>query len=201
MLHARSKTTEDDVEEDPMKEVLIRHLERYSTAQIHDLIKLIYQATFGPRHAGAQPSPEGIMAYIDSEMTTLPAKPNRFLIEDIGGGYVRIDLGAIRLKILTATELADLFYRSMETSPPSDEEHRALFIERLAQIETLAKAKLISFPEDLVANEIKIYLQSGIRAVHHSEPYKINHHPHYRVVDRNLISETLWKLLSEGTYE
>jgi hypothetical protein len=184
-----------------MKEVIIRHLERYSTAQISDLIKLIYQATFGPKHAGGQPSIEGIKSYIDSEMTALPEKPNRVLIEDIGGGYVRIDLEAVRLKILTATELADLFYRSMETSPPTDVEHRALFLERLAQIETLAKAKQISFPEDLVANEIKIYLQSGIRAVHHSETYRIHHHPHYRVVNRNLISETLWNQLSEETYE
>jgi hypothetical protein len=184
-----------------MKEVLIRHLERYSMAQISDLIKLIYQATFGPRHAVGQPSHEGIISYIDSEMTVLPVKPNHYLIEDIGGGYVRIDLEAVRLHILTATELANLFYRSMETSPLMDEEHRELFFERIAQIEILAKTKQISFPEDQVANEIKIYLQSGIRAVHHSDIYKINHHPHYRVVSRNLISETLWKQLSEGTHE
>jgi hypothetical protein len=164
---------------DEWNNILLSHYKRYPLMEVEDYIKLIYQSTFGPYHFQGNPNYKNVSSRIESELSQITSSYN--LIEDIGNDYVRVHLGAIKENRISIDEVIEAFINSMNDYLNVDSAtiNFMLGINYLkiivtdVQNETKAKESILKIDE---------YLKSGIRPIHHSQTYRDNYYPHYRVI-------------------
>ncbi len=178
---------------DPIIPVLKRHADRYPAMTVQDHVKLLYQATFGPRHFAEGPTLDEVRRYLHRELAETPADPMRAIVEDIGGGYARVPLECVHAGMISTDALAEAFHRSMRR-PLDGEAARQAFTERLATLAGLIRAGALGLPADVGLKDLSEYLAGGIRPIHHSPAYNQKYHPHYRVIHENDLPEGVRKM-------
>ena len=137
-----------------------------------DAVKLIYQATFGVGHLLADA--ETVRARIaDEEKTVIPAE-NCPAVEDIGGGFARMYLN----RGIPAELIASLFMEAGTKSVGTEEQ----FTERLDVLRQLTANGVFPFDTAALDAYLTNYLADGLRAVSHSEKYRMAYRPAYQVV-------------------
>lgn len=158
--------------------VLQKHLTLFPKATAKDILKLIHQSSFGCAHLieDEQKSLSRIMA----EANALPLCFGAPLIEDIGGGFCRLNLAVLAENGLSAKTLNRFFTLSSLKSGGGSIEfsQKAAFALRLCSEGYLA----ISAGE--LAAELKRYKQSGKAPFSHSEAFKAAYSYAYRVVEK-----------------
>jgi len=164
---------------DSMMLIVRQHLAEYPAMEAQDIVKLLYQSCFGPRHLHQTPNRDQVMRYLASEVKDVDAK--RRFVEDIGNGYVRVYLDAVRNGYLIMDDLADMFLQSMRADVDV-EQAKQKFLRAVDDVTAMIRTKIISFEDATWTTFVEEYLDGGIRAVHHSRTYKERYHPHYRVV-------------------
>ena len=184
--------------ENKLKKILIEHYQRYPKMQIDDMIKLIFQQTFGPAHFGSSASLEDIKSYVDNEVKTIRIDEKTPLIEDIGNDYFRISLAVVLHKIIDKDELSSMFYQSMVNSPKLSDQTKQQFLKKMDLFMQMSQKRFFDYDPQDVMQGIKDYIKSGIKPMHHSEIYRLSYFPHYRLVHKNFIPH---QLLSERVYE
>lgn len=146
------------------------------TAQ--DAVKQCYQATFGADHLLTDI--ERAEKYFTEEYDVSTGE-NLPLFEEISDETVRVNLAAWKESGLDPKWLFRLFVLTAAAAPDEKEK---------AARETRFRTRLheaAAFRPDW-ESFFETYLTDGIRAVHHSESYRLHENPQYRIVRRDLLS-------------
>ncbi|MBQ9088745.1 MAG: hypothetical protein IJY46_08215 [Lentisphaeria bacterium] len=144
-------------------------LERYPESGIQDLVKLAYQAAWGPAHGIADR--ERAWKYFSREFARAEADKTLALFEVISPDYCRVNLGAWKAAKLPEKWLFNMFCASAEILPESQK----LFNEYIRQMGTLQGDK---------RRELDDFMQKYRGgAVHHTPLYRQKYHPSYRLVN------------------
>ncbi len=174
------------VDADKTTKHLLMHVNRYEGTQVDDLIKLCYQNSFGPAHLHQNPDIKTIAAYIKQELDAgVPAMASPF--EAIGNGYYRVHLCAVPQGLLSLDALIIAFFTSMTERSGFNDKTLEHFKKQLTLLIQLAEEDRLPLKLHTVLDGINDYLASGIRPIRHSDIFRKNHHPAYRVIHRDYI--------------
>lgn len=146
------------------------HKNKYPLMEKQDIIKLVFQSTLGPNHFGANLSKEKINDYLNNELNSSYINKDENLYEWISSKYVRINLFKFQEYNIDLNNLLDMFFNSVNTSSYNKE---------------ILEENLLKY---LSVEDLKDY---NFQAVSHSETYRNNYIPHYRVVNSSYIDLNL----------
>ena len=149
-------------------------LRRYPESKIQDLVKLAYQAAWGPAHGVADR--ERAWKYFSLEFARAGAEDDLPLFEVISPDYCRVNLGAWKKAGLPEKWLFNMFCASAENLPDSQVVFDN-YIRLLGKLLDGKKGELDEF--------MKQY-RGG--AVHHSAHYCRKYRPSYRLVNIRFIT-------------
>ena len=161
-----------------MREILIQQLKAHPCANVQDVIKMCYQATFGAEHLLSDR--EKAFSYFMQEWRMTPEQ-DKPITEKISEEYVRIHLGPWKKAGLPPEWLFQMFFLTASIPCQSTAEE---LNKRFEQVGILADADLLPFSKEEWARACCAYWEMGGGAVHHSEQYRIMEKPAYRLVHR-----------------
>ncbi len=155
------------------RQLLSAHAARYPASRLQDFAKLACQSVSGPGHMIS----DRVRARRFLEQEARDCRPSELLREPIGGGFLRLHLGAERDFSLSA--LASLFFLSASVPHGSPE----LMQERLRDIEALMREGVLPREDAWLL----AYRAAGCPIQHHSSAYRDAYHPAYRVVSEDTL--------------
>lgn len=161
-----------------MKSILLAHAAKYPMMEPTDAVKLLYQSEFGGGHLIQDANL--CLDYLLREYTSTPQISGFPLTEEIGNGFVRINLAALDQNSLSVEELGSAFFLSASQHHGSMDSFR----NKLALLIELTQAGMMPFSPDALDTYLADYEKSGFPAVSHSEHYRNAYHPAYRVVSK-----------------
>jgi thymidylate kinase len=171
----------------PTRQRLLQHFEKYPKGQIRDIFKYVYQSAFGCEHLVS--SQDAALDYILREYAMLSDKSDD-TIESLDGNYSRVPLSYL-CKGLSPATLTKLFCRSAKKEPTGDADlHEKLQVARELVMEGQFSFSLRDFDAELDS-----WKQAGYPAVHHSKEFTASYHPAYRVISNEYVK--LLPLLSQ----
>lgn len=149
------------------EQVLAAHRALYPKSEPLDWFKLLYQSEFGCGHMVTDE--KACIARVEDEYKT--AKGGAPLLEDIGGGYVRLHLGAARDAGYSPALIARAFLLSAQRRDGDP----ARFLARADALKALIGADAV----DALKKEATA---SGFAPFSHSDAYRAAYQPAYRVI-------------------
>ena len=171
-----------------VKTAVSTQLEAFPESRLQDLYKSFFQDRFGPGHLISDR--QSALDYILSELAeadTLTGPET----EPCGwqGNYVRVNLSVIPEGRMTADELTDALMASAKEVTEDDMER---WKTEWAAIEAIIEKDHPDLP-DFAEDKAKIgeLLNAGQYAYHHSEAYEAAYHPHYRIILKNLLPDSV----------
>lgn len=163
------------------RELLIEHYKRYPKLQIADILKFLYQSSFGCEHMVS--SLDAAINYISREYQGMTHKSD-VLIERLDGEYSRVHLSCMD-KGVSAEKLGRLFCLSAKTEPGGREE----LLEKLEVAKELVREGVLLFSEGNFQKELDAWSEHGYPAIHHSSAFREEYHPAYRVIANEYLKE------------
>lgn len=164
----------DSLDKEKIRRLIIEHSVRYQMMQITDYFKLLYHSAFGCEHAVS--SLEGATEYLLSEIDRVDTDSD-ILVESLGFGYSRVHLAYLSKGLLPKT-LAKLFF----LSAGCESKGTIWLIESVEILREMARAGEIGISSDELNAAMDEWRSLGYPAVHHSEIYRQNYNPAYRVI-------------------
>lgn len=161
-----------------LRAVLAAHARTYPAMTPQDGVKLLYQNEFGGGHLATDPARS--LERLREEYAHVSRDPAAPLAEDIGGGLVRVQLGALDPEAYPLEELNRDFVRSAAVHRGSMD----VFLEKLDVLRRMAGEGALPFSAGELEDYLGPYLAAGCPAVSHSERYRAACRPAYRVVER-----------------
>lgn len=158
------------------KAALINHCKRYPNLQIWDLFKYIYQSSFGCEHMIS--SLEMAENYIREEAEKCFSTVEE-MVEPLDGDYCRVHLSCLK-KGLSAGTLAKLFF----LSAVHVEDGKERLEEKISVLLETVKEKNLPFEPDEVTVALSEWRDAGYPACHHSEEFRNEYAPAYRVIKK-----------------
>ncbi len=149
---------------------------RHPSMNPQDAVKLCFQAAFGAEHILSDKI--RAMEYLQEEYTRTPAR-DADVFEPISEEYARCNIAAWKYKGLAIEWLFDMFYQS---ALMKKDKRESLFMEYLDAVGTCSENGILPFDSSEWLSFKKQYLSSGIKPLHHSQEYRDNERPAYRVV-------------------
>ncbi|MGN0707075.1 MAG: hypothetical protein ACI4JC_03670 [Faecalibacterium sp.] len=159
-----------------IEELILGHCSRYPKLEVQDLLKLLHQSAFGCGHFVWDE--EECLRRIFAE---LPASPDVPAVEEIGGGYCRLHLSALRDGGLQPQTLMRMFVCSAAQPAPG-----LPLEESLPILLRLAQEGRLPFAPQQVREKAGRWQAAGFPACHHSRAFRQAYRPAYRVVRREL---------------
>ena len=156
------------------RELLIEHYTRYPKMQIADLFKLLHQSSLGCEHMVS--SLDTAINYISREYQAMVHRSD-LLIERLDGEYSRVHLSCMD-KGVSAEELGRLFYLSAR----KEEHGRESLIKKLEVAKELVRDGVLPFSEEAFQKAVDEWEKLGYPAIHHSNVFREEYHPAYRVI-------------------
>ncbi len=180
---------------DDLYKCLEAHVKKYPLMTPCDSVKLLYQSVYGCGHFVDEGRAE---ARLRSEFA-LVRERGAALFEHICNGRARLMLGGI-----TEAEVplvSRMFAASAEEDISFDSDN-VQFEKGLEIIVSMARDGKMPFSENEAISYIESYLQAGGGAVSHSDVYRKNYSPAYRVMSPSAVrtygvARAIEKLLSE----
>jgi hypothetical protein len=168
------------------EDIILAHVARYPLMETTDVIKLLFQMTFGPAHFTMTPTFGSVKEWIlmEHQVMGVPRMP---MVEAIGDGFVRISLATLDTDGMTADRLTRLFLLSMDSIQDHDRA-TALFTRRLDLFVEMVMDGRLPYDASRTASACRAYLDGGIRPVSHSQSFRNAYNPHYRVVKADLLT-------------
>lgn len=164
-----------------MTEIIKQHAERYPLMQPQDAVKLLYQSEFGGGHMISSPSAS--LKRLEEEYAHTPQNDVP-LTESIGGGIVRVNLGALDANGVSVIKLNDAFVRSSAMVKGSI----SWFTKKLEQLQDMQnRYGIFDFSADELAAYLSQYAERGFPPVSHSDIYRKAYSPAYRVISEELL--------------
>jgi hypothetical protein len=166
-----------------ISEIIIHQAETYPKMKAQDLYKLLYQASMGPGHAVKN---VGIVTkWLDDEIAFMDNYDDKDIVEVLNGaaGLVKVNLRPYLSSGGTKEKLLDAFIRTANNFNPDKEKLH----DYLRVAELLAENGMIKFD----VNELKEFFinaeKDGYPAIHHSEIYRSEYKPAYRVLQKKYL--------------
>jgi dephospho-CoA kinase len=160
-----------------IEELIKAHITRYPKMEIADAVKLLYQNEFGGGHIIKDERQS--LERLESELVSLAPDLTVPLFEDIGNGYVRLNLAAAKDQI-SAETLNRIFVKSSNAARGN---MRSFYIKLSALHRPCQNGELPFEPGELYKYILE-YEKKGCPPVGHSAAYKSAYVPAYRVVLR-----------------
>lgn len=165
--------------------VLRNHAARYSRMQPQDAVKLLFQSVFGPGHLIADRN--RAFSRLNDELNQSPSRES-VTIDEIGGGFARMHL--------TSDTDADyaLFAFLISAVPTGSREEMLTALEILRN---MTAEGIFAFGSHALETYLSEYIGCGCPMVSHTDVYRQNYCPSYRVVRREfvLLAPFLQKIL------
>ncbi len=159
------------------REILLEQSKLHIAIQPQDIVKLCYQATFGAEHLLLHR--DRAFDYFIKEYDKTP--PNSYpIFEPICDSYARCNFAAWKQIGLPAEWLFEMFYHTASEKGLGTEE---LFWNYISIAESLLAENIFSFSKEEWKYYIIHYKTHAVTAVHHSEHYRENEHPAYRLIN------------------
>ncbi|MBR4071495.1 MAG: hypothetical protein IKK26_02960 [Clostridia bacterium] len=144
---------------------------RHPSMEARDVLKLCFQAAFGAEHILSDVNKAKDYFFREFEYVSPTDEP---VFERISDEVCRVNLGAWKKEGIPAKWLFNMFLLSGKISADNSK----AFAEYIAESEKEFDGFSAFFDE---------YIRGGIRPVHHSDCYRANEQPHYRVVKSEIV--------------
>lgn len=171
-----------------MKNIILEHVKKYPLMEIRDIAKLIYQSEFGGGHM--IPNPEISLKRIQEEYHSLTPEALNVpsVVEPIGNELARIYLSCLDQGI-SANVLNEMFVYSANNKKGTVEglETKIELVISMCTNDVSGQDALLPYHADDVIEFFDAWCQDGYPAMSHSETYRQNYHPAYRVVEENFV--------------
>lgn len=155
---------------------------RYPLLAAQDLVKALYQATFGCGHLVADPAAARARLIEEAEQAARsPAVPAP--VEPLGARFCRVHLRALPDIGLSADTLFRLFERSARTSGDGMD----AFLARLDALARWIDDGTLSLDAAASRAFLTAYRAAGCPATHHSDAFRLVYAPAYRVIDASYV--------------
>lgn len=141
--------------------------------QLTDIVKLLFQRRFGPEHMIKDPLAS--LEYLKKELEDTDFDENMPLCDDIGGDFARINLAAVKGRLLPET-VNRIFVLSANTDNRNDRKE-----EFLSDLKKLKGLDFLPFSQKETSDFIAEYSSLGFPPLSHSEIYRKKYAPHYRI--------------------
>ena len=161
-----------------IKELIKFNVERYPLMEINDIIKLLYQRSFGCGHIIS--NKEKAKKFLLDEFKEVISDESCPLVEEVGNGFLRVNLARYKAMGLDPSILFEAFYLS------SKEKVNGIgdFLKSIDVLREMIEDDELPFSLDEFDLYFNKYLDKGMPMVSHSEIYKNMYDPHYRVVNK-----------------
>jgi uridine kinase len=161
------------------RQSLIKHYQKYPKMQITDIFKYLHQSSLGCGHMIS--SEESAIAFIGEEyaaMTRTEMPP----IEALDGEYSRVSLDWLS-EGLSAKTLGRSFYLSAKEEPNG----KSVLLSKIDVARQLVKEGKLPFSLDEFEKKLSEWSERGYPAVRHSEEFRKEYSPAYRVISNEYV--------------
>ena len=162
---------------------LEQQLALHPSMQLQDIVKMCYQAVFGPEHMLTDI--ERARTYFMQEYEATPADYSVPLFEPLSDTFCRVNLSAWKANAYDADKLFELFLFSAKSKTSGTETDFDLCAQDVEKI--IAKG-LLPFSLEEWTEYYATYKKNGMHPVHHSDTYRLAEQPAYRLVCTDLLS-------------
>jgi len=161
------------------RHLLSEHFEAHPKMGIDDIFKFLHQSVFGCEHAVS--SRDMAVCRVADEAKGLKdgTKPT---VETLDGAYSRVHLGNISNGLSPET-LGTLFFLSAK----GEKGTTMLLEEKLEIASAMADENLLPFDKARFVEAWEEWKTEGYRAIHHSETFREEYEPAYRVISNEYI--------------
>jgi len=165
-------------------------IKKHPSVMPQDIVKMCYQAAFGAEHLLTDI--KAAEEYFCEEFSSVEIIPQNSeeLFEYISSDFCRVNLAAWKKHNLPQEQLFEGFKKTAEQKNPDAENMFSGFI-KIA--DETAKSEGFPFDYENWREFIDDYIKKGVRPVHHSERYRKNEYPSYRVISRKYITSIYLK--------
>ena len=179
---------------DKIKESVERQLNDFPKSTLQDLYKSFFQDRFGPGHLVSDTSMAG--NYLRYELNNSTVFHEKYY-EPTGyeSNYYRVNLSVIKENKISYQDFFDAFLRSVENVNLNDIEEWKTEWSEIESVIISMDLNLENFEEDL--EMIHSVLERGEYAVHHSETYNSEYHPHYRIIEKSIFEKEILPLIEK----
>ena len=158
-------------------EIIKMHREKYPLAKPQDYIKLIYQNEFGAEHA--IDNEEESLANLIREVYETKGNEEELFVP-IGNHLVRLNIH-VAIKQYSVEDINGWFVRSAKAHTGS----MANFLRKIKTFEKMYEKEIINLSKEELKEYLSYYRSKAYPAVHHSDLYRKEYEPHYRVIQNN----------------
>ena len=171
-----------------IREAIEKQMATYPESTLQDVYKSFYQNRFGPGHMISDTA--SARSYLMRELSEV-SDASAVYYEPTGseGRFIRVYLSAVADSLITAEQLLDAFIQSTNKVQEPQTEWATEWEDIVGVIRKY----------DLKVNDFEV-LQPVLseaaqnhQAVHHSQAYREAYHPHYRIVEREVLQKILTK--------
>jgi thymidylate kinase len=162
------------------RELLIKHFEKYPKLRAEDIFKFIFQSAFGCEHLVSNEA--AALEYIKKEYSSL-SDGETARIEKLDGEYARVHLSCLRDGLSPET-LARLFCLSAK----KEENGQERLLEKLSVAAELVDERIIPLDREDFERKLDEWREAGYPAVHHSDAFRSEYHPAYRVISDRYVA-------------
>ena len=163
-----------------IEKYLKKELKIHPHMQPQDIVKLCYQAAYGSEHLIKNKNEA--KAYLKKECSCLIPSDTE-LIENISDDICRINLNAWMYNSLPIDWILELFFMSSHETLGSDSE----FKKSLAAADKIILNSNLNFKYSEWMQYLDEYNKQTIHAIHHSDDYRTNEKPAYRIINRKFV--------------
>ena len=160
---------------DKLKQTVIEHIKKYPEMELQDILKMLFQNEFGPKHL-AENEIECFKS-LSTEINSIDYNENEELFEDIGCDALRLNLMAIPV----GTDLNYINKIIVNSASEFCGTNEKLVV-KFGLLVVMAENQEIPFDIERVRDETNAFAKNGFKPINHSEVYKQNYSPSYRVI-------------------
>ena len=161
-----------------VKELIKFNVERYPLMEINDVIKLLYQRSFGCGHVIK--NKDKAKKFLLEEFKDTISDSSLPLVEEIGNDFIRVNLARYKALELDIDLLFDAFYLSSKEKVKGVSD----FLDSIDIFRSMIEEGELSYSLDEFDLYFNKYVDQGMPLVSHSEIYKTLYDPHYRVIHK-----------------
>lgn len=162
---------------DELKQIILHHIKKYPKQELQDILKMLFQNEFGPKHI-AQNEIECFKS-LSKEFQSIQYDETEELFEDIGYNALRLNLRAIP-KDTDLNYINKIILKSADDFCGTNEK----LVVKFGLLVVMAENNEIPFCIERVREETNAFAKNGFKPVSHSDIYKENYHPTYRVISK-----------------
>ena len=162
---------------DKLKQTVLDHIKKYPEMELQDILKMLFQNEFGPKHL-AENEIECFKS-LSTEINSIDYNENEELFEDIGCDTLRLNLKAIPV----GTDLNYINKIIVNSASEFCGTNEKLVV-KFGLLVVMAENQEIPFDIERVRDETNAFAKNGFKPISHSEVYKQNYSPSYRVISK-----------------